>query len=131
MTYTQYEHLGLSVFREKPLKYNDKDATSIRKHCHENGHINNSKNFKIMVNPTTSCTLAVERSLSTTRRLKTWRQSTMKSKRFNNLTLLHVHKDLTNKLDMYEVGREFVSVRENRQNYFGQFQFVYMYSVFH
>ena len=45
----------------------------------------------------------------------------MKSKRFNALAILNIHKDLTDKIDMDEVGKEFVSAREGRKNYFGNF----------
>ena len=72
----------------------------------------------LLINPT-SCT--PERSFSTARRLKTWLRSTMKSMRFNALSLLHIHKDLTDKLDLKEVGDEFVAARENRYNIFGKF----------
>ena len=34
----QYEHLGKSILTVKPSKYNDKDATAIRKQCHQNNH---------------------------------------------------------------------------------------------
>ena len=44
----QYEHLGLLVLREKSLKYTEKDATAIRKHCHENKHCRNIENFEIV-----------------------------------------------------------------------------------
>ena len=30
----QYEHLGKSIATDKPLRYSDKDATAIRRHCH-------------------------------------------------------------------------------------------------
>lgn len=73
----------------------------------------------LLINPVTSCT--PERSFSTARRLKTWLRSTMKSRRFNSLSLLHVHKDLTDKLDLNEAGNEFVEARENRYNIFGKF----------
>ena len=46
----QFEHLGLSVFTNKALKYSDKDATAIRKHCHHQNHVNYTDNFKIMGN---------------------------------------------------------------------------------
>ena len=59
----QYEHLGLSLFTEKPLRYNEKDATSIRKHCHEHGHINNADNFKIMGNSINNYHLQLKESL--------------------------------------------------------------------
>ena len=73
----------------------------------------------LLVNPATSCT--PERSFSTARRLKTWLTATMKSKRFNSLTVLHIHKEMTDGIDLIEVGNEFVSAREGRQNYFGKF----------
>ena len=44
----QYEHLGLSVFKEKALKYTEKDATAIRKHCHQNEHRCSVYNFEIV-----------------------------------------------------------------------------------
>ena len=44
----QYEHLGLSVFTEKPLKYRKKDATAIKKHCHQNEHRCRLDNFEIV-----------------------------------------------------------------------------------
>ena len=34
----EYEHLGKSILSEKNLKYNKKDATVTRKHCHKHGH---------------------------------------------------------------------------------------------
>ena len=34
----QYEHLGRSILTEKPLKYNEKDATAIRKPYHQHNH---------------------------------------------------------------------------------------------
>ena len=41
----QYEHLGLT---EKALKYTERDATAIRKHCHENKHRCSMDNFEIV-----------------------------------------------------------------------------------
>ena len=35
--------------------------------------------------------------------------------------LLHVHKSLTDTLDLHEVAKEFISANENRQRYFGNF----------
>ena len=46
----QFEHLGLSVFTNKALRYSDKDATAIRKHCHHQNHVDCTDNFKIMGN---------------------------------------------------------------------------------
>ena len=73
----------------------------------------------LLVNPATSCT--PEQSFSTARRLKTWLRATMKRKRFNSLAVLHIHKEMTDGIDLTEVGNEFVSAREGRQNYFGKF----------
>ena len=44
----QYEHLGKSILTEKPSKYNDKDATAIRKHCHQNNHLADSSSFTLI-----------------------------------------------------------------------------------
>ena len=73
----------------------------------------------LLVNSATSCT--PERSFSTARRLKTWLRATMKSKRFNALAILNIHKDSTDKLNLNDVGNEFVLAREGRQNHFGKF----------
>ena len=44
----QYEHLGKSILTEKPSKYNDKDATAMRKHCHQNSHQAHSSCFTLI-----------------------------------------------------------------------------------
>ena len=46
----QYEHLGLSVLAEKALKYTEKDATAMRKHCYENKHRCSVDTFEIVAN---------------------------------------------------------------------------------
>ena len=43
----QYEHLGKSILTEKPSKYNGKDATAIRKRCHQNNHQADSSCFTL------------------------------------------------------------------------------------
>ena len=45
----------------------------------------------------------------------------MKSNRFNSLALLNVHKELTDSLDLMEVGNDFIDKNEHRHNYFGKF----------
>ena len=62
-----------------------------------------------------------ERAFSSLRRLLTYMRSTMTEKRLNNCMLLHVHKELTDKIDLTEIAKEFVCVREERQRYFGTF----------
>ena len=45
-----FEHLGLSVFPKKALRYSDKDATAIHRHCHHQNHVNCTNSFKIVEN---------------------------------------------------------------------------------
>ena len=72
-----------------------------------------------IVNPATSCT--VERSFSTARRLKSWLSPSMTTKRFNALPILNSNKDLTGKLDLMEIGNEFISKNDERFGQFGRF----------
>ena len=74
----------------------------------------------ILVMPATNA--VSERSFSTLRRIKTYLRSTMSQIRLNsNIITLHIHKDLTDNLDLLEVGNEFVSAFEHRQNTLGKF----------
>ena len=57
----QFEHLRLSVFTKKALRYSHKDATAIRKHCHHQNHVNCTDNFKIMGNSVNNYFFATER----------------------------------------------------------------------
>ena len=59
----QFEHLGLSVFTNKALRYSDKDVTAIRKHCHHQNHVNCTDNFKIMGNSVNNYFLQLKESL--------------------------------------------------------------------
>ena len=59
----QSEHLGLSVFTNKVLRYSDKDATAIRKHCHHQNHVNCTDNFKIVGNSVNNYFLQLKESL--------------------------------------------------------------------
>ena len=56
-----------------------------------------------------------ERSFSAMRRVKSYLRSTMSQERLNHLMILHVHKDLTDKLNLISIANEFVSL-------FGTFQ---------
>ena len=58
-----FEHLGLSVFTNKALRYSDKDITAIRKHCHHQNHVNCTDNFKIMGNSVNNYFLQLKQSL--------------------------------------------------------------------
>ena len=50
---------------------------------------------------------AVERSLSTLKRLKTYLCSTMGSDHLNGLALMHIHSRIANDIDVEQVLREF------------------------
>ena len=71
----------------------------------------------LLVNPATSA--SAERSFSLARRLKTWLRSTILTKRFNALAILHEHKSLTDELNLKAVASEFVSLNESRKSNFG------------
>ena len=55
-----------------------------------------------------------ERSFSALRRVKTYLRSTMKQTRLNHLMILHVHKDITDSLNLNDIGNEFVRCSEHR-----------------
>lgn len=59
----------------------------------------------LLVNPALSCT--TERSFSTARGLKTWLRSLITNKRFNFLSILNIHKDMTDELNVVDIGNEF------------------------
>jgi len=50
-----------------------------------------------------------EWSFSTMHRVKTYLPSTMSQKRLNSAMVLHIHKDLTDTLDLKSVCKEFIS----------------------
>ena len=68
-----------------------------------------------------SSTASAERSFSSLRRLKTYLRSTMTAQRLNHMLLLHVHKSLTDKIDLSVVARQFVTRNERRKKVFGSF----------
>ena len=54
-------------------------------------------------------------------RLKTYLRSTMTQSRLNHLMILHIHRKLTDKLNLTAVANEFVSGSEHRSTLFGNF----------
>lgn len=62
-----------------------------------------------------------ERSFSSLHRVKTYLRSTMTQTRLNSIMTLHVHKELTDKLNLTEIGNEFVGSSEHRLTLFGKF----------
>ncbi len=62
-----------------------------------------------------------ERSFSAMRRVKTYLRSTMTQERLNYLMMLHIHKDMTDCIDLASVANDFVCNNEHRLNIFGNF----------
>ena len=58
-----YEHLGKSILTEKNLKYTEKDATAIRKHCHNHGHTADTSCFSLAGNAANKHHLKLKESL--------------------------------------------------------------------
>ena len=73
----------------------------------------------LIINPATSAT--PESTFSSGRNIKTWQRSTTKAKRYNSLSLLYIYKELTDQIDIVDVGNEFVEKYEERKNIFGKF----------
>ena len=60
----QYEHLGKSIATDKPLRYSDKDATTVRKHFHSLYHLASIDNFSLLGNAMNNNHLPLKKSLS-------------------------------------------------------------------
>ena len=73
----------------------------------------------ILMNPPTSCT--PKRSFSVARRIKTWLLSTKMAKRFNNLSILSIHKELTDSINLVDIGNEYASKYDERRMNLGNF----------
>ena len=69
--------------------------------------------------PITSATS--ERTFSALRRLLTYLRSSMTEKRLNHCLLLHIHKELTDSMDLVVVAKEFIDLYDERKKYFGHF----------
>ena len=66
--------------------------------------------------PITSATS--ERTFSALRWLLTYLRSKMTEKRLNNCLLLHIHKDLTDSIDLISVAKEFIGLTDECQKHF-------------
>ena len=73
----------------------------------------------ILINPAISCT--PETSFSVARRIKTWLRSTMTTKQFTNLYILPIHKELTDSINLVDIGNEFASKYDGRRMNLGKF----------
>ena len=65
-------------------------------------------------------TATSERTFSAVRHVLTYKRATITQKRLNNCLLTYVNKDLTDKLDIIEVAKDFI-VNEERRKHFGSF----------
>ena len=72
----------------------------------------------ILTIPVTSAT--AERTFSAMRRLKTFLRSSMTHLHFNNVMLLHVHKEETDNIDLNYIANKFVAVNDRRKHFFGE-----------
>ena len=59
----EYEPFGKSILTEKNLKYTEKDATAIRKHCHNHGHTDDTSCFSLVGNAANKSHLKLKESL--------------------------------------------------------------------
>ena len=66
-------------------------------------------------------TATAERSFSSLRRLKTYLRTTMTQKRLNNAAILHIHKHVTDTVDLAQVAKDFCERNERRREFFGNF----------
>ena len=62
-----------------------------------------------------------ERSFSALKRLKIYMRSTMADERLNNLMILHIHREKTDKLDLVDIANRFVGKNDTRKRMFGRF----------
>ena len=60
-----------------------------------------------------------ERMFSSLKWVKTHLRSTTGDSRLNHLTMLHVHKDITDALTLVDIAYDFVGEKENRKQLFG------------
>jgi len=63
-----------------------------------------------------------EQSFSTLRRLKTWLRNNMTQRRLTHLTLLHVHSDILNRMDIQPLMKRFIDNTPERKSTFGVFK---------
>ena len=68
----------------------------------------------ILILPATNATS--ERTFSAMRQVKSYMQSTMTQERLNHLMILHVHRPLTESLDLIEIANYKFKRRLNRVN---------------
>ena len=114
--------IEMEVLRKILADVNITCFADIYKNIKEIGNAEKNLIPNVVVNCYPCNILHSRKIFSTRRRLKTWLRSTMTNKCFNSLGLLNVHKELTDsELDLDEAGNEFISLKEERFQYFGNF----------
>ena len=63
-----------------------------------------------------------ERSASALRRIKTFLRTTMGQSRLNNVMVVHINKELTDKIDQDTLLQDFVESNDDRRKYFGLYK---------
>ena len=109
------------MFKDPPECLNDVVEMFIRRDKREKLLVLNIVSIckLLLVNPTTSAT--PECSFSSGCSIKTWKRSTTKAKQFNDLSILYIYKELTDNIDLVEIGNKFAEKHENRKSVFGKF----------
>ena len=118
-------HFGLTM-TPAILQCGVKQVTSVRTICEA---INTQQIYKSMLYevynlltlyltiPITSAT--AERSFSALQNILTYLRSSMTEQRLNNCMLFHIHKHLTDSLDLIQIAKEFIAINAERKLYFG------------
>lgn len=73
----------------------------------------------LLVMPSTNA--ISERSFSALKRVKTYLRSTTTNLRLNNLMVLHIHTDSVEKMDLTQIGDEFIDKHQSRIDTFGYY----------
>ena len=73
----------------------------------------------LLVMPSTNA--ISERSFSALKRVKTYLRSTTTNLRLNNLMVLHIHTDSVDKMDLTQIGDEFIDKHQSRIDTFGYY----------
>ena len=63
-----------------------------------------------------------ERSASALRRVKIYLRSSMKQMRLNNMMVVHIHKNVTDTIDIKSILTKFSTANEERRRMFGSFE---------
>ena len=73
----------------------------------------------ILVMPATNA--VSESSFSSRHRIKTYLRSTMIQTRLNSMMMIHVHQEITDQLNLVDIGNDFVRGSKHWQTLFGTF----------